>query len=130
MKKAVALALLLVVSCCPKTFVMGEYNYPGTPVYTCSAPNETTNGTCTPNSSTDEAAWNQSGTVRAPFKAPLFADCPNGVQRMRIDDTGAPNTKIVYECAPPPVTVEVAGPAPAPVPGSSAPPAPSGSAAP
>lgn len=130
MKNAVVLASLLIVSCCPKTFVMGEYNYPGTPTYTCKAPNETTNGTCTPNSPTNEAAWNQSGTVRAPFKAPLFTDCQNGVQRLLIEDTGKPDTTIVYQCAPPPITVGEAGPAAGPAPSGGGAPAPSSSAAP
>lgn len=108
-----AAAIAGATACCgPSAFVMGEYNNPGTPAYQCSAPSETTTGTCSTLGQTNEAAWQTSGTVHVPLPKGLFAQCPNGVQRLRIADPGKPKSPIWYECAPPPMptTIPTAGP--------------------
>jgi hypothetical protein len=107
----------LLVSCAPKPFIIGEYNYPGTPVYTCQAPASGDYGRCdATQSATNEAQWTQSGAVRAPLHAPVFGACPTGIQRILIKDPSSPNTPIIVECAPPQINVGIAGPASGPTP--------------
>jgi hypothetical protein len=106
-----------IASCGPKPFVIGEYNYPGTPVYTCQAPAANSYGNCDAGQSkTDETQWNQSGTVRIPLHAPVFGACPTGIQRILVKDPSSPNTQVIVECAPPPINVGTAGPGPAAAP--------------
>jgi hypothetical protein len=107
-----AAILAVATACCgTSAFVMGEYNNPGTPAYQCSAPSQTTTGSCSTLGKTNESDW-QTGAVHAPLPKGLFAQCPNGVQRLRIANPGAANTAIWYECAvpPQPTTIPTAGP--------------------
>jgi hypothetical protein len=102
-------------ACCPKPFILGDFNHPGTPAYVCQSPNATTVGTCSVKTSTNEADWQVSAT-RSPIPPPLFSQCPNGVQRLFIKDPGSESTEVTFECAAPPITIGTAGPAAVPPP--------------
>lgn len=92
---AVSVAVGLSACCAPSNFLLQE-PLPIPPVvgsYVCAP----ANGGCHPDPATDEARFNQSGTVQVT----LPPDCKSRIRRILIQNAHSSDATIIVECAAP-----------------------------